>query len=404
MSRYHAAWVVPIAAPPVRDAWVEIDRHGKIAGFGAAPLSPRDIDLGQVALMPGLVNAHTHLELSHLRGQIPTAKGFVTWVRGVMAERRRSPGPDASEILAGIQAGIEESVHCGTAVVGDISNTLATYEALDASPLSGVVFYELIRFNAPTPEALVRDAWQRVDALPASTHVRARLAAHAPYSVAPSVFSEIARSLGQRADRVCSVHLAESPDESEFIARGTGEWRSFLQEVGSWDPQWTPPAVTPVRYLDDLGFITGQTVAVHGVQMTDDDLARLAARGATLVTCPRSNEYTGAGTPPLERFYSSGVRVALGTDSLASTPDLNLFEEMAAVRRLAPQIPASDILDSATRQGAFALGCAVDFGSIEPGKQGRLLAVDVPADVTDVEEYLVSGIAPHQLRWVDSRS
>ena len=148
------------------------------------------------------------------------------------------------------------------------------------------------------------------------------------------------------------------------------------------------------EYLDESGFLDARVLAVHGVQMSAADLARLAARGATLVTCPRSNGHTGAGAPPIEDFYASGVRVAVGTDSLASAPDLNVFAELAAMRALAPSVPAAALLDSATRQGARALGFDADYGTIEPGKRARLLAVDIPAGVDDVEEYLVSGIQP----------
>ena len=154
-----------------------------------------------------------------------------------------------------------------------------------------------------------------------------------------------------------------------------------------------PPGVSPVQYLDDSGFLDGRLLAVHGVQMTTADLALLAARGTTLVTCPRSNGHTGAGAPPVEQFYASGVSVAVGTDSLASTPDLNVFAELATMRALAPSVSAGALLDSATRQGARALGFDADYGTIEPGKRARLIAVDVPpTGVDDVEEYLVSAV------------
>jgi aminodeoxyfutalosine deaminase len=143
-------------------------------------------------------------------------------------------------------------------------------------------------------------------------------------------------------------------------------------------------------------------LAVHGVQMTEKDLGLIAARGATLVTCPRSNGHTGAGAPPITEFYTSGNRVAIGTDSLASAPDLNVFAELATMRALAPGVPASLLLDSATRQGARALGFDADYGTIEPGKRARLLAVQIPSAAIDVEEYLVSGIDPAQLRWLDA--
>jgi cytosine/adenosine deaminase-related metal-dependent hydrolase len=155
-----------------------------------------------------------------------------------------------------------------------------------------------------------------------------------------------------------------------------------------------------VQFLDDSGFLGGRLLAVHGVQMTTADLDRLVARGTTLVTCPRSNGHTGAGAPPIEDFYNYGVKVAIGTDSLASSPDLNVFAELATLRALAPTVSAGALLDSATRQGASALGFDQDFGTIEPGKSGRLLAVSIPAGVDDVEEWLVSGVEPNQIRWI----
>ena len=138
------------------------------------------------------------------------------------------------------------------------------------------------------------------------------------------------------------------------------------------------------------------------MQFDDDELSRLARAGASVVACPRSNRWTGAGEPPIERFYASGVRVAIGTDSLASVADLNLFAELAEMRRLAPGFPAARLLDSATRAGAIALGFGAELGTIEPGKHAQLLAVHVPDRVTDVEEYLVNGVEPRDMRWLDS--
>ena len=198
----------------------------------------------------------------------------------------------------------------------------------------------------------------------------------------------------------CSIHLAESRAETEFIATGGGPWRTLLEDVGSWDPAWTAPRTSPVQYVEHHGLLDARMLVVHGVQMTAADLARVQASGATLVTCPRSNAHTGAGVPPIEGFYASGVRVAVGTDSLASTEDLNVFAELAAMRRLAPTVPASLLLESATRIGAEALGLAGEFGVLAPGARARLLTVQVPADVDDVEEYLVSGISPDQLAWL----
>jgi cytosine/adenosine deaminase-related metal-dependent hydrolase len=176
--------------------------------------------------------------------------------------------------------------------------------------------------------------------------------------------------------------------------------RELLEEHGAWNADWQAPGVSPVSYLSELGFLDGSVLAVHGVQFDGEDLSRLAALGATVVSCPRSNRYVGVGDPPLEAFYAMGVAVAFGTDSLASVADLNMFAELAAARRAAPKIPARHLLESATLRGARALRFD-DYGSIEEGSAASLIAVTLPDAVDDVEEYLVSGITPDAIRWVE---
>lgn len=402
MIRYRAAWVLPVAGPPIRDGQVAVADGRIVAVASARGRDAGTVDLGDVAILPGLVNAHTHLELSYLRDEVPPASQFVSWIGSVVQARRKRPDPSSQEILDGVHAGIAEAVQCGTALVGDISNTLVTFEPIARSQLAGVLFYELLKFNADDPDALVEDACRRIDALENAGSVRATLAAHAPYSVSPRLFRSIRAALDRRVVRPCSVHLAESRDEVEFIRTGGGAWRQFLESVGAWDPGWQPPGVSPVHYLDEAGFLDERTLAIHGVQMGPDDLRRLARRGTTIVACPRSNARTGAGDPPVAAFYEAGVRVAIGTDSLASTPDLNVFAELAAMRRLAPDVSAASLIDSATRQGARALGFDDEYGTLQAGRRARMIAVGVPSGVADVEEYLVSGIAPSAVSWVGS--
>ncbi len=415
MIRYHAAWVVPIEGEPMRDGWVAVDR-GRIAALGrrAANDATPGIELGDVVLMPGLVNAHTHLELSYLRDRIAPASSFTAWVRQILYERRRRMQQSLRDpaVMAAIDRAIDESVRCGTAVVGEITNSLfITFEKLANSPLAGVVFWELLGFNMKDPETdgplldfdpIVEHAIADLGELPASERLRPSLAAHAPYSVAPLFFRAIRKAVSKMPFVPCSVHLAENVEEVELITTGGGPWKTIMQEIGAWNPAWTAPGVSPVQYLDDMGFIDNRLLAVHGVQMSAEDLETLRQRGATLVTCPRSNGYTGAGLPPITEFYESGVRVAIGTDSLASSPDLNVFAEVATLHALAPAVPPASLLASATIEGARALGFDADYGTLEPGKLARMLAVDVPPGTADVEEYLVSGIHPGQIRWVES--
>ena len=323
MVRYHARWILPISEPPIRDGWLAVDR-GRVAALGAAGKrvltdGAEVVDLGDVAVMPGLVNAHTHLELSYLRDEVAPASQFVTWIRGVMKARRERPDPSGAEILGAIDSALKEAVACGTAIVGDISNTLVTFGPLTRSSLAAVVFYELIRFNTPDPAGVVEQAVTELEALVPTERVRAGLAAHAPYSVAPLVLRAIRQFANREPFVPCSIHLSESAEEIEFIRDGTGPWRELLEAIGSWDPAWVAPGGTPVEFLEQSGFLDSRVLAVHGVQMTTADLDRLVARGTTLVTCPRSNGHTGAGAPPIEDFYNYGVKVAVGTDSLASS-------------------------------------------------------------------------------------
>ncbi|MBA3949500.1 MAG: amidohydrolase family protein, partial [Acidobacteria bacterium] len=217
------------------------------------------------------------------------------------------------------------------------------------------------------------------------------------FSTAPELIAAIAREA--RARRLpLSMHLGESQEELELLATGRGAFRDLLVDLGAWRDDWTVPGTDPVSYLDGLGAIAPGMLAVHGTQLDVAALAVLAARGAVIVSCPRSNRWTGVGDPPLDAFYASGAVVALGTDSLTSAPTLDLFDELAAARRVST-VSDARLLESATRGGAVALGLGAEYGRIAPGVRAPLLAVAVPPDVSDVEQYLVAG-EHRERQWV----
>lgn len=344
--------------------------------------------------MPGLVNAHTHLELSWLRARVPPAARMTDWIRALMALRREAHRDDPLAMAAAVG----EVRRAGTSLVGDISNTLASIHALGASPLGGCLFYELLGFNHPDPVGRTREKAELVVAA-GRPRIRTSIAPHAPYSVSPEMLRAIGALASQHGWRL-SIHLGESPDEVEFLATGHGAWRDLLDTIGAWNASWMPPQTGPVAYIESFGLLSERTLVVHAVHLTDDELRRIAQSGATIVTCPRSNRWVGVGDPPVARFFSSGARVAIGTDSLASCPDLNLFAELARIRELAPEISGRTLLHSATQAGADALGFGGEHGAIEPDRRADLIAVDIPPRTTDVEEYLCSGVRPEAVRWV----
>ena len=402
MPQYRAAWLLPISQPPIRDGWLRTDR-GRIIAFGHSRpgdfTADDEIDLGEVAVLPAVVNAHTHLELSWMRGRIPESTDFGEWLRAII-NLKKEAAEHGDLATAAIDAAIREARALGTSLVGEVTNTLTTSRALRDHGMAGVVFFELLGFRSEDAAALMQEALERLNGEPPSELLRHTLAPHSPYSVSPALFGLIRQALQRDPFARSSIHLGESEAEVEFLKNGTGPCRAALDEVGKWDASWVAPRCNPVEYLDRMGFIDDRILIVHGIKFGADELQRLAAKGATIVTCPRGNMRTGAGTPPIEEFFDSGVRVAVGTDSLASVPDLNIFSELVEMRRLAPALPPRVLLESATINGARALGFEADFGTIDSGKRDAVITVQLDGYVPSVEEYLVSGIEASQIGWI----
>ena len=407
--RVLADWLVPIACPAIRGGWIDVDAdRGVIVGLGEPGAAPgpapdRVLDLGQAVVMPGLVNAHTHLELSHLATAAPPAADFVSWVRSMLASRFSNPAPP-DRVHAAIVTAIDAMQRSGTAAVGDIGNTDASVPPLLASLLAGIHFREALGLrgrDASRVAAETRVAVRRTrEALDDAPRLAASLAPHAPYSTSADLLRELAR--GDAPDcRVSSVHLAESQEELVFLATGGGPLRELAEQRGAWDGSWVAPGVRPLAYLEQLGALHADLLVVHGTQLQPAELQRLAASGATLVLCARSNRWVGAGVPPVAEAFAAGGGVAIGTDSLASVDDLNLFAELAHLRALAPSVPAAALLRAATLGGARALGCSA-LGILAPGASSRAVVRRPPAGVGDVEQWLVGEAADTaDLLWLD---
>jgi aminodeoxyfutalosine deaminase len=336
--------------------------------------------------MPGLVNAHCHLELSHLAGRLDDAQGFVPWVEGLVAARGETPPEAVEEATA---ESIRALVASGTVAVGDVSNALAHLPMLSQSGLAAaVVFYELLSWDPAKAEAVLQfaDARAREVAEDLPGHVQVRLAAHAPHSVSAPLLRALARSGGPAA-----IHLAESPAESAFLTDGTGEWAAFLERRGLGHVAFTAPRQSPVAYLDALGALHPKLVAAHCVQVDEGDVNLLAARGVAVAVCPRSNRRLGVGVPPVPAMLAAGVALAIGTDSLASAGSLDLMEDLALLYREFPSLDPADLVRMATLGGARALGLS-DLGTIEPGKRAALAYAPADAVPADPLAFLVSGV------------
>lgn len=389
------SWVVPVDGAPLRDGRVAVE-SGRIAWVGGpedvgCPLGTRR-DLGPGVLLPGLVNAHCHLELSHLAGELPTGHGFVPWVEALVALRGRLP---AEEVRARTEEGVRLVGERGTVAVGDVSNALGHVDVLAASGLRAVVFLELLAWDPAHADAALAGAEERLAGCAAGVRtsgpdragrpaaadagpvMELRLAAHAPHSVSPELLRLLVARGGPAA-----IHVAESPEEVRFLARGDGPWAEFLGRRGLGHVSFTPPGRSPVRYLDDLGALHPALVAAHGVHVDAADRETLARRGVSVAVCPRSNRALGVGTADVPALLAAGVRLALGTDSLASVESLDVRDDAVLLSRQFPDLDPAAILRMATAGGAEALGLA-DLGTIAPGKRAALAfagATEPPAD------------------------
>ncbi len=375
---YRAAFVLPVTSAPIRDAHVAV-RDGVVTSLGPIGERPRgeyvaDVDLGPVVLMPGFVNAHTHLELSHLQSAVPGDRGFVPWIEEQLRVRAER---SLDEVPVAIREAITAMQALGTVAVADVSNSLAAVGPLIDSPLHALVLHEVLGFDptkatqAHEQTRAAREAARATIAsnpTAASGRVRVETAAHAPHSVSPELFALLMADGGIR-----SIHVAESRSEDDFLRDGGGSWREFLdRRVGP--VSFAAPRTTPVRYLDALGVLTPGLLAVHCVRVDEDDAKILAERGAFAVLCPRSNEYLGNGVPPLAMLLGNGVPLAFGTDSLASCASLDVLEDARLLARKFPRVPRPAFLHALTRGGAIALGFE-NLGEIRPGAIARFAAV-----------------------------
>jgi cytosine/adenosine deaminase-related metal-dependent hydrolase len=390
------SWVLPVTRPPVRNGHVAV-HGGRVAWVGRAgdPGEPDAAvrDLGPGVLLPGLVNAHAHVELSHLAGKVPFGGGFVPWVESVVASRGRFADEDVRTATGAAIRFMEER---GTVALGDVANGLGHVDLLAASRLSAVVFLELLAWDPAKADSTLTWAEDRVSTTTPRLRpgLDVRLAAHAPHSVSPALLRRLVERGGPAA-----IHLAESPDEAAFLADGGGCWPAFLEGRGLGHVAFSPPRASPVRYADGLGVLHPRLVAAHGVQVDAADREVLARRGVHVVLCPRSNRNLGVGTADAPALLAAGVRLSLGTDSLASVETLDVLDDAVLLHRQFPGLEPAAIVRMATLGGAEALGFG-DLGAIAPGKRAAL-AFATGGDKADPYEFLLSGEA--RLRPVEER-
>jgi 5-methylthioadenosine/S-adenosylhomocysteine deaminase len=368
--RLAARWVVPVTAPPIECGAVLLGSDGRIEAVGPDASVPRPAGVPGEAfpdaiLIPGLVNAHTHLELTGLDFGAPPEPDFRTWISRV---RRVKETRSTDDFAAAVRDGVAQCWAAGVTTVGDTGDSGSVIRALAELGGSGVVYQEVFGPHPSQASESLAGLQRRVDELGQwqAGRVRIGVSPHAPYTVSGPLYAAVA-AWAEGEGLPLAVHLAESPAESELLLHGAGPFAKAWRERNI--PLPVGPGCSPVEWLERHGVLGERTLCIHVVQAHQADLARLARNAAAVAHCPLSNAAHGHGAAPLAGFLTHGMRVGLGTDSVLSVGTPDLLAEARAASRLAA-LDADAALALATLGGARALRLEGEIGSLEPGKWG----------------------------------
>ena len=404
-------------------------REGRIAALGApeafprGPGAPERVELVGCALLPGLVNAHAHLELTGLGGKTASGADFGRWIQSVVGQRAAM---SSAALEAGALVGARLLLASGVTTVGDFDATGAAERALTDpaprppgdEPLPRVLLYrevldardpartagEIQRLGRPRPgsESLSRIDRDGLPALPPRRGVGSQglgpvlsgLAPHGPHTVSPELLRAVAAE-SRREGLPLAIHWAETEEEVQWLERGGGLFDRLLGPS---------PRASGLELLQEAGLLGPALALVHGNLAREDERARVSRAGAVLVHCPGTHAFFGRAPFPIEAWRSVGVTVALGTDSLASNVALDLRRELGQLRSAHPDFPAQEVLEAATVGGARALGLQGRVGVLATGAQADLLAVEAPEqDPLQLLERLASGEFEPQSLWIGGR-
>lgn len=394
MRAIAASWLISgdPAEAPVPGAALVLDEQERIVACGderalRGRFPGARWESQRAVLMPGLVNAHTHLELSGLRGQVAGGAGFGPWVERLMSARDRLSEPHASDA---IEDAISELLAAGTVAIGEVSNSLAAVPALAEVPLHGCVFHEIYGLRSEVAGVMLGMAKQRrAEFAHWPQRFAYALAPHTPFSLHPDVLRTLVQD-ARRAGQRTSLHLCEHAAERSYLQDGSGPIAAFLAARGADAADWAPPELDPVRYVAGLGLLFPGLLCVHLTDARPDELALVAQAGAQVVLCPRSNLHIELRLPPLLQILAAGLRPALGTDSLASNASLDVLEEARALHARFPSVAPRVLLAMATSFGAEALGLQARLGRLAEGMRPGVVAFDHDGPApTDPERFVL---------------
>jgi aminodeoxyfutalosine deaminase len=382
---HRAAYVFVEPGRLLQDAAVHITESGWIIQVESRPKpsghTQEMIDWGSSVILPGLVNAHTHLELTSLHDMPVSFNSFADWL-AIMAVLRRSWTDE--DYAASVRKGSALSLSSGTTLVGDISSSSRGWTSVgkgistDEVLLRRVVFGEMVSLASEKAGRAVEKLEQRLFRQPEKNSLHTfGISPHAPYSVSAELYRRAA-GIARTRKMLLTTHAAETRAELEFLKTGTGELRDFMAAIDALPAEWTPPGLHPVAYLHSLGILGKSCLLAHCNYLDDESINVIAATGSSVVYCPRSHGFFGHDRHPVRRLLDAGINVALGTDSLASNHSLSMLDEVRYLFRDRKDLNAEEIFRAATANGAAALHLGDRLGSLKEGYRADMTVLKLP--------------------------
>ena len=347
---------------------IDIGRYPTIRNVGTGPTR----DLGEAVILPGLVNSHTHLELTNHGAFVERTAQLTNWLLQIVRNQRW----DKAWVDRAIQCGVEMSLAGGTTTLGDIHGFGQSAQTLKDTPIRKVAFFETTGFSPERSQVGTKQIDTHLEAAPEPDSLfTVGVSPHAPYSTAASLYRHCSELALSRGLPLCT-HLSETQEEIEFLASGTNAFADLLTTLQIPMEDWTPPNQTPVQHMKALGVLATRPLLAHCNYLTDGDIQSLAECGASVVFCPRSHHYFYHTDHPLKRLLSAGVNVAIGTDSLASNWSLSMLDELRFLGKAWDSLPPETLLDLVTINGARGLQLR-QVGKLERRWQADFIAIEL---------------------------
>ncbi len=379
-----ARYVLAEAGLLLRNAAVHVCDPGRISRlepWQSPPpnLETRVVDWGSSIVLPGLVNAHCHLELTCPHGQPRKPASFADWLNMVTGERGAGTKGDR---LESVRLGARLALAGGTTLIGGVSTCDASIEELKAQKLRKVIFEEVAALEAGRAGEAVSALKLRLGGGETDGFLSFSVAPHAPYSVSPELFRAVASLAFEKGVRL-ATRVAETRQEVEFLKTGLGDFKEYLSDSGALPEDWVPPGMAPVPYLEQLGILDHPAILVHCNYLDEESMARILSRSCSVVYCPRSHAFYGHELHPVRQLLDMGINVALGTDTPSACDSLSILDEMRFLFQNRKDLKVDEIIRMATLNGAVALGFGGVLGRLRRGYWADMTVLRLPENVND---------------------